>query len=104
MNNQEKKPLYFYGQKPYTVTKNNKKEKIVRRFALAGIIGDDGIISIGKAVCSEKDIFTKKKARAIATGRAGKKQKQEGLLKVKEGETPGTSFVNYAKKYQKEEE
>lgn len=102
MENQEKKPLYFYGEKIFTVNKNNKKVAIKRRFALAGIVGEDNVINIGRAVCSEKDRFVKVTARKIAMGRAGKKP--INFVRVKGGETPATSFINFAKTHLKEEE
>lgn len=92
MENQEKKPLYFYGVQ----TSNYKNKSITRRVTFAGIQKDD-VILIGKAVCSEKDRFVKEKGRNIAVGRANSKTCVDQMIKIKEGERPTDLFVNYAK-------
>lgn len=91
MENQEKKPLYFYGEETVTW----KDQKINRRVAIAGVLDDDNVLRIGKAMCSEKDRFVKDKARKIASGRAIKHP--ESLLKITDNETVAKQFIAFCK-------
>jgi hypothetical protein len=62
----EYKELYFYP----TPVGNQK------RTTIAAVIDDEnGVLRIGKSLCSHKDMFNKKKGRAIALGRATCKHK-----------------------------
>ena len=82
----EDKPFFFYGHK----TEKRKNKLITRRVAYAGIQSDNAI-RLGKAVCSLKDSFVKKKARAIALGRAIKTP--EDVLYLTGEDTPIKQFI-----------
>lgn len=58
-------PLFFYSE-----IKGKKKQ--TRKVAFAGVY-DNNTLKIGQSICSEKDVFDKKKGRLIAQGRANKK-------------------------------
>jgi len=61
-------PLFFYSE----IKSTWKNQKITRKVAFAGVY-DNNTLKIGQSICSEKDIFDKKKGRLIAQGRANKK-------------------------------
>lgn len=71
MENQNK-TFFYYEEKQ--VEWNKKPE--TRRVTVAGVINGSTLV-IGKAECSVRDNFTKKKGRAIAIGRALKKPVKE---------------------------
>lgn len=99
MENQEKKPFVFYGEKEVTIKQGKKETKVTRRLVFCGVETANNIINIGMSMCSEKDIFTKKKGKAIATGRAYKKPVTTLVLKTGEkAERPAVQFVNQIKK------
>lgn len=91
MENQLKKPLFFYGEK----TVEYRGTKQVRRVTIAAI-EDNGVLRIGSATCSEKDRFIKEKGRNLATGRA-KSKTPDDMLKLVEGEKIPQQFVAYCK-------
>lgn len=84
---EQPKTFYFYGNK----TVEYKGNKITRRVAFAGVQTGPHAIRLGKAMCSEKDKFLKKKARAIATGRAIKAP--EEILYLNDDTTPIKQFI-----------
>lgn len=93
MENQEKKALYFYGEKNAEwkgVTHN-------RRLCISGVFSENSI-KIGVAMCSKKDRFVKAKGRAIAEGRAKGKPIHTIIINDNiKGITPSAQFFMYAK-------
>lgn len=93
MENQEKKPLYFYGEKQVTW----KDKNLTRRVTISGVLDNDPtVLRIGQSMCSEKDKFVKSTARKIASGRALKHP--VNLLKLQEGKTVTSQFIEFSKK------
>lgn len=93
MEDNTKKPLFFYGEK----TAEYKGKKTLRRVTIAGVIDEDGkTLRIGKAECSKNDRFVKSMGRKIATNRAY--GKPENLLPIQEDMTLPAQFINFAKK------
>lgn len=70
----------------------------MRRHTLVGILNDD-VLSIGYAVASDRDSFTKKLGRVIAEGRAVKKPKEKLAMAGKKNYEVHQSFVQYAKSF-----
>lgn len=68
MNDNTNKNFYFYSE----VTANWKGKDITRKASFAGVVEGQSL-HIGQSVCSESDIYDKKKGRKIAEGRATKK-------------------------------
>lgn len=98
------KPLFFYGEKTVTRQQGKKEVEINRRVAYAGVLAHDNenIMHIGVSMCSEKDIFTKAKGRAIATGRAFKKPVAMINLANKPNVKPTAQFIEEVKRLIKE--
>lgn len=89
----EQKGLYFYSE----VKVNWKNEVKTRKAAFAGIQQGDNL-HIGLSVCSEQDVYDKKKGRKIAEGRAMKKPAVIVDLRNYPGEKLSNVFVNQVKK------
>lgn len=68
MNDNTNKNFYFYSE----VEAKWKGKSITRKASFAGVVKDNSL-HIGQSVCSESDIYDKKKGRKIAEGRALKK-------------------------------
>ena len=76
------------------IKKQVKKNKEQRRVTIAGVIVDN-ILFFGKSECSPKDNFTKKKGRAIASGRALKHPMNR--VEINDSHVIGKIFVEVAK-------
>jgi len=85
----DNKPYYLYGSK-----KAGKKNKEERRVTIAGVVVDN-VLFFGKSECSPKDQFTKKKGRAIASGRALKHPMNK--VEINDSHVIGKIFVEVAK-------
>lgn len=66
MDNKNKN-LHFYQD----INVEWKDKKIKRKIAISAIV-EDNVMKFGRAECSEKDTFDKKKGRIISEGRANK--------------------------------
>jgi len=89
-NINEEKHYFHYSEKQ--VMWNGKPE--IRRVTI-GAIKKDSQLVFGRAECSTKDIFTKKKARAIALGRANKNPLERAELNT--SQITGKVFIEIAK-------
>lgn len=86
----DNKTYYLYGSK--TVQWKNQPEE--RRVTIAGVLVDK-VLFFGKSECSPKDNFTKKKGRAIASGRAVKHPLNR--VEINDSHIVGKIFVEVAK-------
>ena len=89
-NDTNEKHYFHYGKKE--VIRNGKTE--IRRVTI-GAIKRDGQLLFGRAECSIKDIFTKKKARIITLGRANKSPLEK--VEINDSQIIGKIFVEVAK-------
>lgn len=93
---QEPQPFIFYGKE----TKKVKNKMINRIVTYAGIMVNDGkAIRLGKATLNPSDKFVKKKARAIATGRANSQKALEDIIYLTDDNKPIIQFLERVTKW-----
>lgn len=97
------KPYHYYGKK---LVETPNGTTVLRKVAITGI-EEDGVMTIGIALCSEKDMFNRKKGRTISQGRAIKAMNEPEIINEKDTmdlfmittDKPGKEFVSYCNEY-----